>query len=275
VTSSGGGVPTKNNTSTTLTCATLTPKQGTADACTVTVVDTGGPNTKSHPTGTVSLTTSGGGTWASASCTLAAAAASDTSACSPVNYTPTASGSQTLTATYGGDTGHNGSSNSASPTTLSVQPTGAPASYQPDGQIRRAVKGLNYKGNNIYNGTGNHQTARGKARRGHAVTFQIRVQNDGNTADTFFISAPGQRPPGFRVLYFMGKTQITSAVAAHTFQTQSLARHAYFTFRAVVHVLKHAPLGTVRAWYVDIRSAGNPTKRDVVKFKVFTPRKHR
>src|SRR5205823_7086305 len=87
-----------NNTSTSLTCATLSPKQGTADACTVTVVDTGGPNAKSHPTGTVSLSTSGGGTWASTSCTLAAAAASDTSACSPVNYTPTASGSQTLTA---------------------------------------------------------------------------------------------------------------------------------------------------------------------------------
>jgi len=176
----------------------------------------------------------------------------------------------TLTATYGGGSQWNGSVGTAS---LNVAPSsGTSGRLQPDGLIRRMVKGATFLGNNIYNGTGNHQTVRAHAGRTQKRAFQIKVQNDGNTKDQIFISVPGQRPPGFRLRYFQGTTDVTAKVANHTYQTPVLAPQATLTFRVVVTVLSKAPLKTVRAWYVDIRSSSNSTRRDVVKFKIFTPK---
>src|SRR5207247_1978956 len=91
---------------------------------TVTDTDTGTPST---PTGTVSFSSSGAGTFSSSSCTLSGAGS--TASCS-VSYTPTASGMQTITATYGGDTIHTGSSGTTT-VTVNMHETSTAVSCMP------------------------------------------------------------------------------------------------------------------------------------------------
>lgn len=108
-----------NGTATTVACApsslTLGGSPGSA-SCLVTVIDTAG--TPTVPTGAVALSASGGSL--GGACALAAASGS-ASTCT-VGYSPLAAGSQTVTATYGGDLSHSGSAGTG---TIGVSP--APA----------------------------------------------------------------------------------------------------------------------------------------------------
>lgn len=93
--------PSITATSTSVSCAPSSVAVNSATTCTATV--TGG----STPTGTVSFTSSKPGSFSNpgASCTLSGGSCS-------VDYTPSAGseGTNTITATYGGDSGHSGSS---------------------------------------------------------------------------------------------------------------------------------------------------------------------
>src|SRR3989454_3121833 len=109
-------VSAKHNTTTTVSClpSTVAINQGTT--CTATVTDTNASPTT--PTGSVSFTSSGTGTFTPAtSCTLSGTGAS--ASCS-VTYTPggTTARTDTITANYAGDTGHNAAP--AATTTVSV-----------------------------------------------------------------------------------------------------------------------------------------------------------
>jgi hypothetical protein len=257
----------KNGTTTSIACVPGTPVVNTATNCTVTTTDIG-PGALSNPTGPVNLSSDGAGAFSGASCTLGAQAGSTSVSTCQATYTPSATGGQTLTATYPGDAGHNGSNGT---TTISVQAGGGtPHHYQPDGLIRR-LQNKAFLGDNIFNGTGNHQTTGAKCRRGQHRASLVKIQNDGDAVDNIIVSAPGQRPPGFRIRYFHGTQEITSKVASHTFVVQNLAPGATFTMRVVITVLRHAPLGTVRAWYIELRSQNDPTKRDVLKMKIHVP----
>jgi Fibronectin type III domain len=76
--------------------------------CTATVTDTETTD-PSTPTGTASLNSNGSGNFHGSPCTLSG---TGTSAQCSVSYTPSAVGSPTITASYGGDTHHTGSSGS-------------------------------------------------------------------------------------------------------------------------------------------------------------------
>ena len=105
---------TPHYTSTAVDCSPGTVAVGQATSCTVTVQD----NTFSSPTtpaGVVTFTSdTSGGSFSSSSCTLSPASISGQAACS-FSYTPgeAGSGTQTLTASYGGDGIHAGSSGQA------------------------------------------------------------------------------------------------------------------------------------------------------------------
>jgi hypothetical protein len=115
--SGGGGA---HPTSTSVTCSPGTVAVGQATTCTAMVTDTvsGGQTT---PTGTVAFTSSRPGSFSGSPCTLTGSGAS--ASCS-VTYAPGASGTptraDTITATYGGDSTHDGSSGS---TSVTVRPT--------------------------------------------------------------------------------------------------------------------------------------------------------
>src|SRR3989449_5320137 len=105
-------------TTTSVSCTPSSVAVGSPTTCTATVTDTSG--TPTAPTGTVSFATSGTGTFTPlTSCTLTGSTSPTT--CS-VTYTPsgTAPRTDSITGTYGGDSGHTGSNNNATPFSLSV-----------------------------------------------------------------------------------------------------------------------------------------------------------
>jgi len=104
------------STSTSLTCSPSSLQVGYSTVCTATVKDTAS-GTSVTPTGTVSFVSSGPGTFSPSGCALAGAGAS--SACS-VAYSPTGSGTDTITGNYGGDPAHSGSSSAFSVTVSGV-----------------------------------------------------------------------------------------------------------------------------------------------------------
>src|SRR5438309_261338 len=112
-TSSGSTTVTVNlrTTTTTVACTPSSVIVGQATSCTATVTDTAA-GTASTPTGTVTFTPGG-------TCTLAGTGASAT--CS-VSVAPTASGTLTVSASYGGDATHATSTGSAS-VTVKARPT--------------------------------------------------------------------------------------------------------------------------------------------------------
>jgi YVTN family beta-propeller protein len=109
-------VPPQDPTSTMVTCSPGTAAIGQATSCTATVTDTAPSPTT--PTGVVTFTSdTSGGSLSSNSCTLAPAGTSAQASCA-VSYTPgqTGSGTQTITASYGGDGSHLASSGQAAVT---------------------------------------------------------------------------------------------------------------------------------------------------------------
>jgi hypothetical protein len=103
----------KRSTTTSVSCSPNPDVVGVVTTCTVTVTDSSNGN-KSVPTGTVNFSTSGGGTFSGAPCTLTDAGTGSSATCQ-VTYTPsTTTTPQTITANYNGDTNHSTSSNTTS-----------------------------------------------------------------------------------------------------------------------------------------------------------------
>ena len=95
-----------------------------------------------------------------------------------------------------------------------------------------------FVGNNVFNATGLRQTASVEnynELEGAYYSFDISIQNDGNRSDRFKVKATGTATSGWKVAYFRGTTNITSAIVAGTFQTSSLAPSATYLIRAQDH----------------------------------------
>ena len=145
---------------------------------------------------------------------------------------------------------------------------------KPDGRIRYAAHGypgrdrptnMPFVGNNVFNATGVRQTASVENYNeldGAYYSFDISIQNDGNRSDRFKVKATGTATSGWKVAYFRGTTNITSAIVAGTFQTSSLAPSATYLIRARITVASGGNLTRL----VTIRSVAAPTKIDAVKF---------
>jgi large repetitive protein len=107
---------TQDPNSTVVTCSPGTVTIGQATTCTAVVTDTASSPTT--PTGAVAFTSdTSGGTFSNGSCTLSPGNVSGQASCS-LTYTPgrIGSGTQNITASYGGDAGHGASSGQAAVT---------------------------------------------------------------------------------------------------------------------------------------------------------------
>ena len=94
----------KRASGTTVSCTPASVNVNSGTTCTATVADETAGSPPITPTGLVSFGTSGTGGFSASSCSL-------TSGSCSVTYTPTAAGNATITATYGSDHDHTGSSN--------------------------------------------------------------------------------------------------------------------------------------------------------------------
>src|SRR5437899_6789879 len=104
-----------HSTTTTVSCpTTVFVNQGVT--CTATVTDSTAPVTT--PTGSVTFAVSGvTGTFTT--CTLAAGTTAGTATCN-TTFTPSTTGTASIVGTYGGDSAHTGSNNSATPAVVTV-----------------------------------------------------------------------------------------------------------------------------------------------------------
>ncbi len=140
------------------------------------------------------------------------------------------------------------------------------SSFQPDGRIRLEGDAA-YIGDNVYNLTGDFQTRATTARRGETRVFYVRAQNDGTAADTIRLrGCVGE--PGFSVRYFNGSTEITSQVAAGTYEFAGLAPQASGTIRLEIRVQSSAVIGAIETCRVTATSASAPTRADQVRARV-------
>jgi len=138
--------------------------------------------------------------------------------------------------------------------------------YRADGLIKQAGS-PRYLGNNVYNATGTSQTTTARRHRGATAVFDLKVQNEGTTPDTFKLKGPGGSA-AFRVRYLAGSTDITKAVTAGTYRVSNLAPGATRVVRLVITVRDAARLGILRSWLVTASSAHDSTRRDAIRARV-------
>src|SRR5439155_1313260 len=84
------------------------------------------------------------------------------------------------------------------------------ARHQPDGKIKPSIK-TPFVGNNVYNLTGELQTARAWRRPLSTRSFYVKEQNDGNVNDSFLLRGPGNKK-AFTVHYYFSNAVVTSKV---------------------------------------------------------------
>jgi hypothetical protein len=98
-------------------------------------------------------------------------------------------------------------------------------------------------GNDVYNGTGYHQTKTVPARRKQTRTFYVRVYNDGDVKDTLHVFGSAAKA-GSSVRYFSGSTDVTSALRSATGWKRTLAPGAYALVKVTITVGPRAGIGT-------------------------------
>ena len=124
----------KDSTTTSVNCSPSSVAINQATTCTVTVTDTSSTGPK-RPTGTVSFTSNGAGSFTGSPCTLTGQTA--TSSSCQVNYAPTSgAGTHGITATYNGDAAHSASeSSTAFSLTVTLRTTSTTVSCSPNGVV--------------------------------------------------------------------------------------------------------------------------------------------
>lgn len=149
----------------------------------------------------------------------------------------------------------------------------AAAAWQPDLWIRFA--GSPWVGDNVYSVDGTGQTASQSITPWGSITYYLRLQNDGETPDSYTLVGGGATPV-WPVSYFddwAGGVDITTAVFAGTWTSPVLAPGQYMNLRVVIGTTVYTPGGAVKQFMVRATSVGNPAARDVVRqVSTLTPR---
>jgi spore coat protein U-like protein len=156
---------------------------------------------------------------------------------------------------------------------------GLAAARQPDGRIR--LQKIAYElfpnesysrpwiGNNVYNTTATGQRARERwfdtTPGWQRWVFGVSIQNDGTSSDRIKVKATGNVLAGWKVKYFRGRTNITSAVVAGTFKTPRLAPGGKYLIKAKVTRAAEGFAGGDLSRLVTLTSVGNAAKQDAVK----------
>jgi hypothetical protein len=151
--------------------------------------------------------------------------------------------------------------------------SGGSLAHRPDGWVRyysrvrediTIVEPGPWKGDDIYNTTGKHQTAKHSELSGEPPAiywvFKVAIENDGSS-DSFRVHATGT---GGVVKYFRGTNNITAAVNAGTYETPTLGHGDKLIIKVRVYV-GDPDTWTVRL--VTITSVGNSNRQDAVRIK--------
>jgi Flp pilus assembly pilin Flp len=152
------------STSTTISCLPASTVIYGLVNCNVTVTDTAS-GTKSAPHGSVTLSISGGtGTPTSPSCVLDVFASPSSSCSTAISYTPTSTGTQTITGFYtpgGGDTTHSSSASGPFSLNVTLRPTTTVVSCSPTPPATVPLNGWALCSVTVTDGSGGTQSVPG------------------------------------------------------------------------------------------------------------------
>ncbi|MFC7361760.1 ice-binding family protein [Nocardioides astragali] len=148
------------------------------------------------------------------------------------------------------------------PNPTDVPPTAA--AYRPDAEIRRG-RGR-FVGAEVYTLADQRvaATLRGRARQ---VSFQVRVTNQGDTAEKLKLAGTRSNR-AFRLTYVAGGKDVSAAVIDGRYRTETLAVGRSVTVTVTVTRLKRAKPGTATTMTVRTVSTHAPSKVDAVAARV-------
>jgi hypothetical protein len=147
------------------------------------------------------------------------------------------------------------------------QSAGASTAYQPD-ELMRLLNQTAWRGDNVYNTTGFHQTSALEVERGTTSDFVVKIQNDGTSIDPIGLSGCADAT-GFSVHYTTAAGKdITAAVTAGTLVLPDIAVGGSKTITLAVSVLPVAKIGTTFACLVAATSQSDTSKQDAVRATV-------
>jgi uncharacterized membrane protein len=138
-----------------------------------------------------------------------------------------------------------------------------PLVLRPDAMVREETRGT-FVGNDIYNQTGASQSVATRIARGTTRAFSVRLQNDGNTKDSFLLKPSGPPSPHFTVTYWQNGKNITSTVVAGKFATSDLAPRQSLTLLVKVSAKTTATAGSFIRQPLTMVSQKSPNLKDTV-----------
>jgi alpha-tubulin suppressor-like RCC1 family protein len=137
--------------------------------------------------------------------------------------------------------------------------------HRPDGLIRLGAGA--FAGNDVYSATGTGQARSAHVGNRGTATFTVRVQNDGNTTQTFTVKGLGPTTR-FAVTYRNGSVNVTSGVVAGTFTTAPLAPGATQNVTLTIKAKAGTPIGTTLNRLTTFTSTADASRKDAVKATV-------
>ena len=138
-------------------------------------------------------------------------------------------------------------------------------SYQTDNHIKNSSEGI-YAGDNIYNNDGTSQTKAQNVDNDVTAIYHIRIENDGNSSDTFVVTGNGG-DADWTVTYYdalVAGSNITGSVTGGGWNSGALASGATREIRVEVTPGAGAGGGTSREILVTSTSQGD-ANADAVK----------
>ena len=141
-----------------------------------------------------------------------------------------------------------------------------PVTYGVDNRIRKGSGAL--VGNDLYGSNAFGQSVGAKTAPSKTAQFTISIQNESSIPQTFVVYAWSPPVTGYKVKFFRGLTDITSAVFAGTYVTDSVAPGGTFAIKLKVKVLAGAQAGSNVNGMVSATSSSSVLISDTVGFGV-------
>ena len=127
-----------------------------------------------------------------------------------------------------------------------------------------------WQGVGVFNTTGTNQVANADFQHNccdEIHTFSVSIRNDGSTSDRFKVHATGSGLTGWKVRYFRGTTNVSSAVVAGTFKTPLVAPGSQFLLK--VRLSGKWETETFAGHrLITVASSAHPTKKDAVRLQL-------
>lgn len=139
---------------------------------------------------------------------------------------------------------------------------------RPDALVQRI--GHPYRGDAVHGTDGTGQTAGATVAPGHAVSFYVRIENDGSAVDDLVVRGQGSNGR-FRVTYQRGGPRgadVTADVVDGTFRLEDRFPGDVAHLRVTVTPRRSAPAGATTRRLVTVASAANAAREDAVRMVV-------